>query len=63
MKKIAKLERSDADQAAMQLRLLARKIEAGDISYCVIYAMDGNGSIHEHVIDLLPTAPFSMAKA
>lgn len=53
--KLVKLERNDASDAAMCLRLLARKIESGSISYCVVYAMDKSGQVEEAVFSRLAT--------
>ena len=60
---LVKLDRCEADQAAIQLRLLARKIESGDVSYCVVYAMNESGSIDELVYDALTASPSFRAKA
>lgn len=48
---VTRITRTDAQLLAIKLRDLARRIDAGDISYVAIYAMDHFSTVEEFVMD------------
>jgi len=51
---ITKISRTEQQECAVMLREMARKIEAGQVAYVAIYAMDHDSKVTETVMSYAP---------